>query len=1089
MKQIFARIVLITLLIGMMGSIETDFAKIEAPEFSGGGVRADTIYVPDTIQLPARYNASTADFAPAYENESQFLSPILTPDFAFDVVGIEWEEVRPSGTDIEFQVRFQHQDEKWGQWNVLHPDDTKDGATSAIDEVVSTARSQAIQYKVLLRSSDSSVTPQVKNVNFHYIDGAYQPEASVKQGQSPAADLKKLSFASESYDIISREEWAADESWRTNDFFGYDPDEDAEDLDVETEDMSPGHEPTAQELYPEEFELTETITQDDEGNDLYWPQEYAKNVDKIIIHHTAGINGEDNAAASVRGIYYYHTVRKGWGDIGYNYLIDTHGNIYEGRAGGESVVAGHARGNNTGTIGIAVMGNYEEESVSYAALEALAYLVQDKAELHNINVDRYSSFRGEVTPNMGGHRDFGSTLCPGKNLYAILPVLRDIIDSNLLDYETQLIEEGSDDPYAFANVNRYDTLVMNPEDTETFTLELKNIGTEIWDDETYLVANRNTNAETLVHLTKSDGNSQSIAYINETETMPGETATFTIEAEAMMRGGFESFDITPIFSGVTKTNHYLNLPVYVASPILTYDVSSLTQDKERTLADEIITGKITIENTGNVDWMQDGSYPMSLSGITLPEEIVEPGEYATFSYDFIAPTTPGTHTEYFTPIIEGADSFEGDSIGISILVYDKSIQAQFIDASTDDQFEPGEQKDIWIDLQNVGYLTWENSGDELFNVGLIHHPDIGVTAPTLGSTTVDLGETGRVEFEITAPQTPGNYTVYLKPRVGKQNLVQKPLYFKFTVAETEAITIETTNSSITDSTLDQEEIRIKLSYDQATFDDPVITANGAFDVYRGDILFLDLAAGDEVEVRVRPDNYQVIYDAYAWVVEEVPRFVPRSENTILEITNYENRPSWNPALNDNFFRGVLEVQSVEGELTIINELPLEMYLRGIAEAINSEPTEKIRTMTILARTYARWYMSEEEKFPGMPYNLDDDPNVSQKYLGYGYEMRAPNIVQAVADTAGMVVTYEGEVIKTPYFSSTDGTSTRSAEEVWGWTFTPYLQSVSDSLCEVGYFSGHGVGLSGCGATAAAEQGSTYEEIIKYYYQGVEIEVK
>jgi peptidoglycan hydrolase-like amidase len=107
-------------------------------------------------------------------------------------------------------------------------------------------------------------------------------------------------------------------------------------------------------------------------------------------------------------------------------------------------------------------------------------------------------------------------------------------------------------------------------------------------------------------------------------------------------------------------------------------------------------------------------------------------------------------------------------------------------------------------------------------------------------------------------------------------------------------------------------------------------------------------------------------------------------------------------------------------------------------------------------------------------------------LGYGYELRSPNFFTAVLSTKDQVVTYQGKLVKTPYFNQSDG-RTRSAQEVWGWTDTPYLQSVADPYCEGLVMNGHGVGLSGYGAEQAAKAGKLYDEIIKYYYQGVQIE--
>jgi len=177
----------------------------------------------------------------------------------------------------------------------------------------------------------------------------------------------------------------------------------------------------------------------------------------------------------------------------------------------------------------------------------------------------------------------------------------------------------------------------------------------------------------------------------------------------------------------------------------------------------------------------------------------------------------------------------------------------------------------------------------------------------------------------------------------------------------------------------------------------------------------------------------------------------------------------------------------DGKLVVINELPIEDYLKGLAEAPTQEELiEKAKAITVAARTYAIFYTDpNNRKFPGKLYDGNDDPAVFQYYLGYEFEKRAPSVVKAVDETQGVVVTYKGQIVKTPYFSSSDG-RTRSAEEVFGWTHTPYLQSVPDPYCEGKELRGHGVGLSGCGAEGAAKDGKTYIQILKYYYQDVRI---
>ena len=101
------------------------------------------------------------------------------------------------------------------------------------------------------------------------------------------------------------------------------------------------------------------------------------------------------------------------------------------------------------------------------------------------------------------------------------------------------------------------------------------------------------------------------------------------------------------------------------------------------------------------------------------------------------------------------------------------------------------------------------------------------------------------------------------------------------------------------------------------------------------------------------------------------------------------------------------------------------------------------------------------------------------------ELRSPTITKAVEQTAGQVVSFDKKAIKVPYFNQSAG-FTKSAKQVWGWNNTPYLKGVSDPYCKQTSFLGHGVGISGCGASQMAKEGFDFEQIIKYYLPGVEI---
>ena len=158
-----------------------------------------------------------------------------------------------------------------------------------------------------------------------------------------------------------------------------------------------------------------------EGREI-WPAEY-RTVEHVVVHHTDTANFQDPLVA-IRSVYYYHAVVRGWGDIGYNYLVDYLGNVYEGRFGGEQVVGGHALGYNEGTSGIGLIGRFDAEAptpemrgglVAIAAWAARALDPLGQAPFRDI----------PSLPTICAHRDVNPTACPGELLYADLQAIRE----------------------------------------------------------------------------------------------------------------------------------------------------------------------------------------------------------------------------------------------------------------------------------------------------------------------------------------------------------------------------------------------------------------------------------------------------------------------------------------------------------------------------------------------------------------------------------------------------------------------------------------------------------------------------------------
>lgn len=166
---------------------------------------------------------------------------------------------------------------------------------------------------------------------------------------------------------------------------------------------------------------------------------YADGIHLAIVHHTAGSNSYTKAqsASIVRAIELYHVQGNGWNDIGYNFLVDKYGQIFEGRYGGvtKAVVGAHAMGFNSGSVGIALIGDYGSTSISPAARSALVSLISWRLDLAHVDPlskvvrvsagnPRYAAGAAVTLNAISGHRDVYPTSCPGASLYAQLPSIR-----------------------------------------------------------------------------------------------------------------------------------------------------------------------------------------------------------------------------------------------------------------------------------------------------------------------------------------------------------------------------------------------------------------------------------------------------------------------------------------------------------------------------------------------------------------------------------------------------------------------------------------------------------------------------------------
>jgi hypothetical protein len=157
-----------------------------------------------------------------------------------------------------------------------------------------------------------------------------------------------------------------------------------------------------------------------------------------IVHHTAGTNSYTaaQAAAIVRGIEIYHVKGNGWNDIGYNFLVDRFGTVYEGRGGGidKNVIGAHSEGFNTGTFGVALIGNYAHATPPKAQQNALVNLLAWRLDVAHVDPlskvvyssggnAKFKSGKSVTLRAISGHRDTGPSECPGTGTYVLLPAI------------------------------------------------------------------------------------------------------------------------------------------------------------------------------------------------------------------------------------------------------------------------------------------------------------------------------------------------------------------------------------------------------------------------------------------------------------------------------------------------------------------------------------------------------------------------------------------------------------------------------------------------------------------------------------------
>lgn len=520
--------------------------------------------------------------------------------------------------------------------------------------------------------------------------------------------------------------------------------------------------------------------------------------------------------------------------------------------------------------------------------------------------------------------------------------------------------------------------------------------------------------------------------------------------------------------------------------------------------------------------------PQGQAGFLVEEE-VKPGEIGTVRLEIRAPETEGKYTEAFQLAAEDTAWVSGGGITLPIQVGGEDVPVGTADTpETSDAATyqsvllltsarsvklPGNGTvQLTHGFKNSGTAVWASRGLELVGVSPSDHANVSVrdaswettTRPVTVKTQTKPGEIGFVNYTLKAPAYAGSYTVKFRLVADGVEVPGGEIDIPVTVTSDGAIDpspIPIPDVPIGDPGSVEPPILDELAGQLP--DQPIIRV-GVYATTDDTSLIRGIQGGMKalrngtaVCTFKKMETAKLFYNRATGVYslsgpgcsDSGPQYyVIEAEDGIspLEVTDFSRPVSWLPGANDNTFRARLELRYTPktDKVWLINELPIEYYLYGLAETSDVSPLEFQKTLLTAARTYAMYHVNRGTKHADEFYTVD--AKFDQVYRGYGQEARSPNIVKGIDATRGYIVTYGGTLAITPYFSRSDG-RTRDWNEVWGGSGYAWLTSVPVPHDAGQTLWGHGVGLSARGALyMAAKDNMRFDDILKHFYQGTEL---
>ncbi len=768
-------------------------------------------------------------------------------------------------------------------------------------------------------------------------------------------------------------------------------------------------------------------------------------VERIVFHHAATPTADSVSAISrIQSIYRFHAITKGWGDIGYNYIIDQQGNIYEGRYGGHGSRAAHVfrdedRYNfNFGTIGVVLLGTYSDQDMSEQMYDSASRLAGWLAAANNLNLagsktnavwdQTARNFTGTFTgPVVLGHKEIESTNCPGVLNINKIRQSALVFSQNYLSYAYQAtglnkvygIEKGVKKEFNSlaelnsASGNKYSKVVLiNKEQVNLFS------------------ENRFYKFPT-GSLVKTGDNSK-VYYVDSGKVRPIETS-----ASQFVKMGLSFSDVKVITQEQMETYAPGQAVKYAGDGALVKNASN---------------GKVYYSENGKKRYIGSASLFNFLGFVWNKVKSLAENEVESY--------LAGEPMRY----PDGA-----------LVKGDKSVNVYYLNGNSRHPiFSASIFESLGLKWKNIKILT-QAEVDSFSLGGTTKHAE-GTLIKSSASPNIYVVRNGEKEL-IPSAEAFNSAGYKVSNILALKSDDFEALYGGISTGEIASNSNNSNNSNVP-------LVRVMI-YEVQAGQEVVISANGNYK---------QCDSNNNCQAKTGQTTIPYSTSVYA-------KFVPDNSSVILEVQAYSDW-NWNKTANYNKFRGNIEIKysPKSQKVFVVNELPLESYLKGIGEVSNSDEYGHIQTLIVAARTYAYNYIKQGGKYGSDEvYQMKNTAN-DQLYKGYNRESLAPNVVKAVDATMGEIVVYNGNPIVAAYSSGADEvrtSGTRSACSVWGGKY-----------CQVGYeyLSGgvrdpdnapytrttcgsdnHCVGMSAAGSRKMASNGKSYKEILMHYYKNTQIQ--